>query len=175
MHNGFFDQEGIRHPVQVPAESLYEAGLGRCEHFGNTTIHLAPSPRLEIELFGRRVTHALTVKKVREWLDGACRSPNEKIAKERLKGPLASERECGPLPPNPWNRRADTDRLRLPRRFRMIRVDQSSFDSFPEADVRTGDREAMLYCPVCSLRLTERKCKLLCERCGYYMSCADYY
>jgi hypothetical protein len=39
-----------------------------------------------------------------------------------------------------------------------------------------GDRaEPMLYCPVCSLRLTERKCKLFCERCGYYMSCADYY
>ena len=37
------------------------------------------------------------------------------------------------------------------------------------------DDEPMLYCPVCNLRLTERKCKLLCERCGYYMSCADYY
>lgn len=35
--------------------------------------------------------------------------------------------------------------------------------------------EAMLYCPVCNARLIERKCKLLCERCGYYMSCADYY
>lgn len=35
--------------------------------------------------------------------------------------------------------------------------------------------EPMLYCPVCSLRLNERKCKLVCERCGYYMSCADYY
>jgi len=35
--------------------------------------------------------------------------------------------------------------------------------------------EPMLYCPVCSTRLTPRKCKLLCETCGYYMSCADYY
>jgi hypothetical protein len=33
----------------------------------------------------------------------------------------------------------------------------------------------MLYCPVCSQRLASRKCKLFCERCGYYMSCADYY
>jgi hypothetical protein len=33
----------------------------------------------------------------------------------------------------------------------------------------------MLHCPVCSLRLSERKCKLFCERCGYFMSCADYY
>jgi len=38
-----------------------------------------------------------------------------------------------------------------------------------------GESEPMLYCPVCSLRLSERSCKLFCERCGYYMSCADYY
>ena len=41
--------------------------------------------------------------------------------------------------------------------------------------VRESADLPMLYCPVCSLRLAERKCKLYCERCGYYMSCADYY
>lgn len=35
--------------------------------------------------------------------------------------------------------------------------------------------EPMLYCPVCDNRLSEHRCKLLCRRCGYYMSCADYY
>jgi hypothetical protein len=40
---------------------------------------------------------------------------------------------------------------------------------------RAKDDEPMLYCPVCSKRLSERKCKLFCEQCGYYMSCADYY
>jgi hypothetical protein len=48
----------------------------------------------------------------------------------------------------------------------------------PEPDqhkIATKEEEAMLYCPVCSTKLTARKCKLLCERCGYYMSCADYY
>jgi hypothetical protein len=38
-----------------------------------------------------------------------------------------------------------------------------------------GENEPMLYCPVCSTRLTELKCKLVCNKCGYYMSCADYY
>jgi hypothetical protein len=33
----------------------------------------------------------------------------------------------------------------------------------------------MLYCPVCSERLTQSRCKLVCEKCGYFMSCADYY
>ncbi len=37
------------------------------------------------------------------------------------------------------------------------------------------EEEPMLYCPVCSTRLISRKCKLICEKCGYYMSCADYY
>ncbi len=35
--------------------------------------------------------------------------------------------------------------------------------------------EPMLYCPVCDQKLSQSKCKLICERCGYYMSCADYY
>ena len=35
--------------------------------------------------------------------------------------------------------------------------------------------DASRYCPVCSQRLESRRCKLVCNVCGYYMSCADYY
>jgi hypothetical protein len=44
-----------------------------------------------------------------------------------------------------------------------------------DAKQRAAKDEPMVYCPVCGLRLSEQKCKLVCERCGYYMSCADYY
>lgn len=37
------------------------------------------------------------------------------------------------------------------------------------------DAETSLYCPRCHQRLIEQRCKLLCPRCGYYMSCADYH
>jgi hypothetical protein len=40
---------------------------------------------------------------------------------------------------------------------------------------RAASEEPMLYCPRCNSRLIPLKCKLLCELCGYYMSCADYY
>src|SRR5436190_830241 len=35
--------------------------------------------------------------------------------------------------------------------------------------------DASRFCPVCSQRLESRRCKLVCNVCGYYMSCADYY
>jgi ribosomal protein S27AE len=45
------------------------------------------------------------------------------------------------------------------------RVDESK----PDAEHHS------VYCPNCSDRLTGHKCKLICQRCGYYLSCADYY
>jgi hypothetical protein len=54
-------------------------------------------------------------------------------------------------------------------------VDQTPEASIDQRTKAASENEPMLYCPVCSRRLTERKCKLLCEQCGYYMSCADYY
>lgn len=35
--------------------------------------------------------------------------------------------------------------------------------------------DASRFCPLCSQRLESRRCKLICDVCGYYMSCADYY
>lgn len=53
-------------------------------------------------------------------------------------------------------------------------------DSFEPENERTPNPERnseqpMLYCPVCNHRLVNRRCKLICEQCGYFMSCADYY
>jgi hypothetical protein len=47
----------------------------------------------------------------------------------------------------------------------------------PEDDRRDSPADpgdVMLTCANCGARMDERKCKLIC-RCGYFLSCSDYY
>jgi len=69
----------------------------------------------------------------------------------------------------PSGRVSPTSGIRLIIGSRMEKSEPTKQDPATEEDL------AMLYCPVCSTRLTGRSCKLLCEKCGYYISCADYY
>jgi hypothetical protein len=51
-------------------------------------------------------------------------------------------------------------------------------DDEPEADGGVGAEEdpgvVVLTCANCGAAMDERKCKLIC-RCGYLLSCSDYY
>lgn len=57
------------------------------------------------------------------------------------------------------------------------------YPQLPQPDVNGAEPQAQneqlqhhsVYCPNCSTQLTAYRCKLICEHCGYYLSCADYY
>jgi hypothetical protein len=38
-----------------------------------------------------------------------------------------------------------------------------------------AEEHPISFCPVCSERLEPKRCKLVCGKCGYYLSCSDYY
>jgi hypothetical protein len=40
---------------------------------------------------------------------------------------------------------------------------------------RPEKKDVSQYCPRCGIELQSNHCKLFCSRCGYYMSCSDYY
>lgn len=40
--------------------------------------------------------------------------------------------------------------------------------------IESGEHHSV-FCPTCSSRLSEHRCKLICRSCGYFLSCADFY
>ncbi len=55
----------------------------------------------------------------------------------------------------------------------IVFVDDSSEpEPFVAAEVDPGT--VVLTCANCGAAMDERKCKLIC-RCGYFLSCSDYY
>ena len=45
---------------------------------------------------------------------------------------------------------------------------------FDEGDDEVDPAAVILTCANCGAPMDERKCKLIC-RCGYFLSCSDYY
>ena len=39
----------------------------------------------------------------------------------------------------------------------------------------TQAADPLEYCPNCSQKLCESRCKLKCQDCGFYLSCSDFY
>jgi transposase len=52
-----------------------------------------------------------------------------------------------------------------------LKLDQTTEQkevSIPPADLST-------YCPQCGTTLHGWRCKMICENCGFFLSCSDFY
>jgi hypothetical protein len=58
------------------------------------------------------------------------------------------------------------------RRTPLLIVDDADLAPPPSGEVDPG--VLILTCANCGAPMDERKCKLIC-RCGYFLSCSDYY
>ena len=80
----YLDNSGIRHTVEVDAESLYEAAALAIKIFKQHNCEPLGLNTLEVEM-RTSVIHTLTVKRLHEWVKGGSRTPREAVMKERLR------------------------------------------------------------------------------------------
>lgn len=82
----FTDLEGLRHSVEVEADSLYEAAVRATVVFRKHD-HDPGVSKLDVEV-RTSITHTLTLYRVREWLKIGAKTPKEAIIKEQLRALL---------------------------------------------------------------------------------------
>jgi hypothetical protein len=83
----YLDTSGIRHSVEVDAQSLYEAAVLAIRIFREHDCEPREANRLEIEVRSS-VVHTLTIRKIYDWLNGGAKTPKEAVTKERLRALL---------------------------------------------------------------------------------------
>jgi hypothetical protein len=81
---------GVRHTVEVTAESLYEAavlGLNVLKKHGWVD-PIGPATELQVQVKEPPVTHSVSVSQLKRWVEGIAVSPDELLRKNRLKALL---------------------------------------------------------------------------------------
>lgn len=86
------DARGVRHTVDVTAESLFEAAALALTTFRTDrwTETVGPATKLEVEVRNPAVRHSVSVLQIQRWIQGATSSPNERVKKDRLARLLSS-------------------------------------------------------------------------------------
>jgi hypothetical protein len=87
----FTGPSGIRHSVDVTAESIYEAaalGVSALKKSGWADV-VALGTELDVQLREPATSHRITVRQIHRWCDGTALSPDDTLKKRRLKQLLA--------------------------------------------------------------------------------------
>lgn len=83
----FVDFGGIRHSVEVQADSMYEAAAAALENFHVHDCSPGRGSELEVQVRSA-LTHMLSVKKLEDWAKVSGASPKDAILKRRIKTAL---------------------------------------------------------------------------------------
>ncbi len=81
----FDDGTGVRHSVQVSAESSFEAATLAPAHLQERGHVPGPAAHLEIAAHSPIVNHSVTVQRVQNWLHSGGKTPKEQALKSRLR------------------------------------------------------------------------------------------
>ena len=84
----FQDLDGIRHTVQVEADSVYEAAclaMRALKKAGFVDQQPGPASKFEVQVREAVVTHEVTVGQVQRWLALGSSNPNEEAKRKRLR------------------------------------------------------------------------------------------
>lgn len=89
----FTDARGVRHSVDVTADSLFEAAVRGIKALRSGEWNDPPgrAALLEIEISNPSVRHTVSLEHVARWLNGASSSPRESMKKIALRKLLASK------------------------------------------------------------------------------------
>ena len=89
----FTDTRGVRHSVDVTADSLFEAAVRGVKALRSGDWNDPPgrAALLEIEISNPSVRHTVSLPQVARWLNGASSSPRESMKKIALRKLLASK------------------------------------------------------------------------------------
>ncbi len=80
----FLDTDGIRHKVEVEAESLFEAAALALRTFKQHDCEPGPITKLDVEIRSA-ITHTVTPNRIHQWLNGGAKTPKEAVMKQRLR------------------------------------------------------------------------------------------
>ncbi len=83
----YLDTEGLRHTVEVDAESLYEASVLALRTFRQHECEPGQASKLEVEIRSS-ITHTVTLRKIHDWVNGGAKTPKEAVMKEKLRALL---------------------------------------------------------------------------------------
>ena len=83
----FAGERGVRHSVEVTAETLYEAAATALSIFRQSewADMIGPSTELLVAVKHPETTHRVTQNQIRRWCDGVAVSPDEVLKRRRVK------------------------------------------------------------------------------------------